>query len=665
MRLCFPLCAPYAKITRGDAKMHLRTGACAILVATLSACSSDPQTINIDDLEGGTSDPTPTKDGGRDAGTGADADTGTAITGVGPIVSVTAPAASTDPIAGPVLSGASVDVRCGAEQRPGAAPVDPTKVAISLFVGDAPEPKLTVPGTLMGANGYGASLPLDDVPSGRVRLRCAAKDSAAAPAEAVSEISTFYDAGPSITFTNLNPMSVIARGATEAVDLTIQFKVEPSLLAEADAAADVNEVKLDVSGKEFTFPVSADGSYAQAIDFNSFPPPVESVTVAVSATNKRTGAVTSTKQLIVKVDGEGPVITFTSPERPGGADPIVGGTVTMQMTITDALAGVVKGNVVASIEGKEYPVKVGANDTYSFTFQAGEFEDTQELNVQVSAYDEARNLSLGTFLMHVDTVPPWVSLNPGPVRECARVSMTCSAAFDPLGTWSPEDGQVVAQAAVHRALVWERGIDIAGNNVVWIAGVREGSTYLYEQSDATVPLLIDTNRDALCDAVNAPVAAPMGFSATRLTPAAIGGALPLGPIDVAPNPGVGWSALTGAPPEPKCKESEMTYVIRHTMPGAPSVVYASNTAGVCTGQGYEGSKAPGWTCIAAAARDSAGAQGNLGLSRPIRVCRKLKPEDCGGAAVGSILEPPAGLTCTDGCTVPTQAESPYNPVFVY
>jgi hypothetical protein len=109
----------------------------------------------------------------------------------------------------------------------------------------------------------------------------------------------------------------------------------------------------------------------------------------------------------------------------------------------------------------------------------------------------------------------------------------------------------------------------------------------------------------------------------------------------------------------------MSYVMSHSMPGRPPVVYASETPSLCTGVAVVLSVSGGWTCVVAAARDKAGAQGNLGLSVPIHVCLSLNPGDC-AKGVGEIdLNYPA-LNCTDGCTLPSESLSePYGRVFVY
>jgi hypothetical protein len=125
---------------------------------------------------------------------------------------------------------------------------------------------------------------------------------------------------------------------------------------------------------------------------------------------------------------------------------------------------------------------------------------------------------------------------------------------------------------------------------------------------------------------------------------------------------LGATPFTGTIPMVRCDLSEMTYVISHTASQSMAVLYAMNTADVCTGQSIDPGMKGGWTCIAASARDRAGTQGNLGISKPLRVCRAVSSTDC----VGANATPPASLTCTDGCTIPVDwTKEPTDRVYSY
>jgi hypothetical protein len=624
----------------------------AILVVVLVACSDQKGTVNVGDLEGGVVYPDQTfTDGGFSSDAGASK--------VGPLVTVTSPPPSGDPVVGPVLSGPSVDVKCTVVQRDKTGPVDPTKVAIWVYAAGVIDPVLKVPAVLQATDTFGASVALDLVPTGAVRFRCLAADTAAISQTGFGDVTTFYDAGPKITFTNLNADSIIKFGTDTANDLSVQFKVEPSRLSALDTEADIANVKLSVSGRETTFPLSADGSYEQSYDFNDLFAgiAVDSVTIVVSATNKRSKAqVTSKKQLLIRIDSEGPSVTFTSPARPNNAAPIVGGTVIMVMTITDALSGVADGSdkVYAKIDQRIYPLTKGTNNVYTFTFEAADFKNTANITAQIYAFDKAGNTrkEVPNFSMHLDTVPPWVSLDPLPVRECNKMTGECSKRFDPLGR-TPSDGQIVPKEALFRALVWERGIRVEGQNTIWIAGVRDETVTFYAQPNPNVPLIVDTNGDKECDSVNnASTLGDLAPFVQSLNAVAPSSGVPLESTtaeELMLDPRViGAVPFMNTMPTPRCNLSEMTYVISHTVSPSTPVVYAMNTAEVCTGQSIDPGMKGGWTCIAASARDGAGSQGNLGISKPLRVCRAVSSTDC----VGENALPPATLTCTDGCTIP-------------
>lgn len=629
----------------------------------LGGCGGDSKGVVM--LTGPNTPYTPGTPTATDAGVDASA---SASSTTGPLVTLMSLTPTRDPIAGPVLTGASVDVQCQVKPRSTAAPVDPSKVSVAVFSVSGGAAVATVPAMLQGTDTYGASVPLDKVPTGAVRFRCSGVDKGSMPLTGWQDVYSFYDAGPVIMFTNLNEMSVVARGNDPAIDMAVQFTVTPSRLSELDPGADVGDVQLSISERAVDLAPPMGNAYAKEIDFLSFfaGAPVESVTVAVSATNKRGGsAATAKKQIIVKVDGKGPNITVTAPPLSGGQPPIVGGTVGLTMTITDDLAGVAMGSDKLFAEilyqgiNKNYPLTSLGNNNYSFTFEASQFSETSNIVAKIHAVDKAGNDSVAPFAMRLDTVPPWVSLDPANVRVLSGTNPTtyCSASFDPLGS-SPQDGEVVDKNSRFRAMVWERGIELPGATEIWVAGVRNDSVTFYAQNNPDVPLIINQAGDktGTCDAINfLGASAPFVFS---LAPVTTGGGAPLSSMDELSRYAplfTGCSPLTGTAPGPKCDGSEMTYVIAHAMAGHPPVIYGATptSAGLgCTGTSFDIAGQSGWTCVAVAARDLTGATGNLGVSSPIRVCRKIKDTDCEGMIAGGRLKPPVGMTCTDGCKMP-------------
>jgi hypothetical protein len=638
-------------------------GAAYALTCALAACSSGEP--------GATDFPMPdgsffVREAGQDArvegGIDGAADASDASMEQGPIVTIMSPAASTDPLAGPVLTGASYEVECEVQPRAGGQEIDPATVFVAAYAAGSATPvqpmQKAVPKV---GNVYSARVTLDKLPTGRVRFECGASEAGSNnPKRTVRAVETFYDGGPVITFVSLDEDSVVALGSTTEPDMSIDFKVEPALLALGDAAAEPRDVTLFINNVPQTLPAKVDGVYKLPLDFNTFfaNMPVASFTVAISAKNGRGASVS--KSLTIDVDGSGPTVNIVAPE---GQPPIVGGTVEVRFTVTDELSGVatasdrLTGSIKYNDEIISYPVQHDpVTNQYRFSFETSRFTETSNITASVSAYDNVGNETIATRSMRLDTVPPWIDLVPANVVEVTAEPRFCSASFPPLGN-SPRDGQVIGRLERFRALVWERGL--AGGREVFLAGVRDETVTFYSQSNRDQPLIVDEDKNGTCDAIKSSQAqgTKKPFE-TRFSPVAPGGTTPT-PGEAAS--GNGWSCI-GAPTAtmPLRCESEMPFIISHTAEGRAPVVYASDPrSGVgCTGVSFDIQGNPGWTCIAVAARDKTGAIGNLGVSKPIKICRWLKAGDCGlsefdpnGAPV--ILEPPADLTCTDGCTMPS------------
>jgi hypothetical protein len=649
-----------------------KCGASVVLLAALIGCDEEEPAA----IAGGPGVPVPgvgARDAAADGSADGGGDGGMPVSTVGPVVSLRGLLASSDPVTGPVLTGASVDVTCEVKARSSDTPVDPARVMVAIYAGTQSTAVATVPGTLQDTDTYKASVPLSAVPTGPVRFRCSALDKSSTPLMGFAELQTFYDAGPTIEFTNLNEMSVVARGKDSNVDLTVQFKVDPARLSDGDQGADVAKVELSISETVVPIDPPVGNAYSKGIDFYTFfnQVPVASVTVAVTATNKRGGAsATAKKQLIVKVDGEPPKVVITTPSV---ENPIVGGTVEMIMSVTDDLAGLAAGQdklyaQILNDNTRTYPLIAKGNGVYGFTFEALQYSSTSNIEAQINVIDKAGNATVKSFPMRLDTVPPWISLVPENVRVVSSAPVMCSGSFDPLGL-SPTDGEVILQDARFRAMVWERGIKIPGNKAIPVAGVQSDSVKLYAQRNASIPLLINQSGDktGLCDAINAeqvlqadapyvkafaPVVTGGNLKASSPT---TGGANDLSSDPPLPsgficNPTAGETA-----PLDKCTNSELSYVISESRLEdgvAPTAIYAATPTANglnCTGASFDIKGEGGWTCVAVEVRDRAG---NHGISKPIRVCRKIKSSDCEEKAAGEILQPPASLTCTDGCTIP-------------
>jgi len=366
-------------------------------------------------------------------------------------------------------------------------------------------------------------------------------------------------------------------------------------------------------------------------------------------------------------DKTAPTLTFKQPSAAAGKVPIVGGTVQVIVSIKDEEAGVDARSLFATIKKSKSdivrlePTSSKTMGEFVFTFEAADFEERADLNMTVEVKDRAGNETVAPLLMQLDTKSPWVSLTPPALRfySIVKGAVECSGPFDPVGA-SVEDGQVVEQEARFRAFVWDRAIARPGQEEFYHAGVNEGIVQLLVQDNAKSPLLTDSDdKDKICDAVD-----DSGAEAVRLDPVKSTGTAPFGAGTEGQDPADGTCVTyTKAPTTPikdLCDEtSDMSYVPTHDMPGGAAVVFAvaptASSAG-CTGTTWDSQTNAGWNCVVVRAWDKASpdGRGNLGFSKPIRVCRKLKETDCDGAQPGTILTPPASLTCTDGCTLPEE-----------
>jgi hypothetical protein len=313
----------------------------------------------------------------------------------------------------------------------------------------------------------------------------------------------------------------------------------------------------------------------------------------------------------------------------------------------------------------------GMAPEYSGKFQVGRYLGRSQLTINFIAEDLAGNETRIGKLVSLDSVPPWVSLDPPPVREVyastSPANPSCSFPFDPVGSESVNDESVLTPPgdgivqARYRAVVWERGTAIAGNTVVNVSGVKDESVQLFIQSDPSIPLIVDSDDDPqhLCDSVNSK---PSGLKApTVLDYEPI---LPVGTLDKV-TPGANFSsdpaitectlepcgagtckAQEAADPVPELctKESDLKLVIKHVITTADvPVIYglgpAEGNAPGCTGIAWESTITTGWTCVVAAATDKVG---NVGISKPLRVCYGT-PAQCPESTKPS---------CTDGCVMP-------------
>jgi hypothetical protein len=456
----------------------------------------------------------------------------------------------------------------------------------------------------------------------------------------------------------------------------VRFRVEPRPLSDEDPGAEIAEIKASVGGKEVSViePSSAeDNVYAFGLDFKDtefFTTIPKNLSIRVEASNSRAPQPrTTSANIAVGVDSEGPTIVVRAPARVNNLNPIVSGKVDVVLEVKDALAGVNPSSVQMVIKKDDggtmtYKAELAAKDTYTASFDTGSFPDKPGLSITLLATDNVGIASQSGLTVDVDSVPPWISLDPPTVREITEKAPVdeCSGAFDPLGD-AVNEGVVVGDAYRVRVLIWDRPLTAANQSLSRYAMIDNTTPRLYIQHNTAVPLLIDSDGDGECDKVNASMEDSTKVPTTKpLTPVkTTGAAIPSGSweqttpttftfrqnMQADPNVEGMCNSIpaTYGNPQPVSPDTTLTRVIKHTIPGNYDVVYADSPTSSGTGStGDDYNPPPGWACLVASAKDNAG---NVGFSEPIRVCAQRMNYVCDQI-------PPTSLTCTDGCSIPAK-----------
>jgi hypothetical protein len=195
-------------------------------------------------------------------------------------------------------------------------------------------------------------------------------------------------------------------------------------------------------------------------------------------------------------------------------------------------------------------------------------------------------------------------------------------------------------------------VELKGQQITNVGTIKPDSAALYVQGQTSTPLIVDSDGDGVCDRIATnPVPTQPQLAPVRvlLSPIQFLGAFPAGQSasnDAAPAlmSYCGPSPSYG-PVQPICPGTTMTYALRHTASSAGPAIYtvspAQNTGPACAGRGWQTSVDSGWACVVGTATD---AMGNVGISKPLRVCYSLD-----GAAASCAGAPPS---CTDGCRMP-------------
>jgi hypothetical protein len=277
--------------------------------------------------------------------------------------------------------------------------------------------------------------------------------------------------------------------------------------------------------------------------------------------------------------------------------------------------------------------------------------------------DAVGNETTVAHTLKLDNLPPVISLNPPLIREWRKngATLECSALFDPVGYDVPNDGDPVVGTGYFRVLVEDMTNQPVTNEAVvtYIAGINNDKVEIYMQRDVSIPILIDTDGDHICDEINhEALAMDLRPTKLKLAPVAPAGSpwykiydpMETGPVDNATCFAHTNMSPVAQPAYPNavCLNSPMIRVVPGRVAGRPASVYAirpmSGVNGECTGEYWELFRIadPGWICLAARSEDN---KGNIGVSEPLRLCYG---EDSNTVPDCSATPMPS---CTDGCTI--------------
>lgn len=590
-------------------------------------------------------------DGG--AGSGGSGGAGQASNGE-PMVSMLTP---TDARSPDEVYDEELLVRCRFEPAEGSE-LDTSTVFFEL-VNDDEEVLQSLPGARGDEpNVYEVTFPVQNLDSGPVHARCGVSDSSAESKLGATRATTFIDHGPVVAI--ITPADGAAESALGAV--AFEYRIAPDELIDDDAAAAIGPVRLAVLGEQFELIESSDdpGVYRTTIDFadpevfEEIPSGV--VQVAVAATNQR--EITHTERYTFLLDGTGPTISLETPKDTS----IVGGTVTLELEVEDAVSSVDWDTLEVQLNDEVFPYDANGpwdldEETVRFTFETGQITGSVvQINLNVRVDDVAGNESAGaSALFYRDEQPPIVSLDPPNFRimEADSSPAICSLSFDPLGS-SPANGERVWDLARYRALVWDQTNGASGQEVFYLAGTDTSSVDLFVRRAGT-PLVIDTTGDGQCDDVDHQGTRFQELTALKATGNVVfreesdGHIAPIVSEETC-------DFVSRSEPKHLCENqaSDLTVVIDQPNYDDERAIYvvSPDNGFECTGRSWELRSAglsgyQGWVCLAVRALDRVA---NRGVSEPIAVCLENDQVDGLPSCHEDLSEP--APDCTDGCSDP-------------
>ena len=443
---------------------------------------------------------------GANPGTGGSGGTG-AVPGPdcasvdGPTVTIMTPTPTLDASSADVLVTRLVSISCQIDA--GTSPVSEESVVVTVT--DALGLSLTPSLTNLGGGLYEGVLDTDTLAAGAVTIICYAEDTEETALCNQDSFDTLLDHGPAVEITQPNTNPSIQSGS-----MTINFTAVGESISEDDAFFDIDTMELVVAGAPIVPVCDPETNECTAIaDFNDrtlYPTVLDGENqFTLTVTNQR-GAVNEIIYDFI-VDSTPPSISYVMPI----AGEVVGGSTPIEVIVTDD-SGIRLGGVSFVIRNSEQGSvmeRVPGTSTYTGTFDANQYPTTvTEVTIDVTAFDEPGNLGERSISVKLDGVPPIVDLDPPYVRQGkdGDDGVECSAAFDPVGSGSADDGEIVGSLHLFRARAEDRTntplIADETSVVVTQSGVDPAGVQLYFLDDINGALVVDTNADGICDEIN-------------------------------------------------------------------------------------------------------------------------------------------------------------------
>jgi len=277
--------------------------------------------------------------------------------------------------------------------------------------------------------------------------------------------------------------------------------------------------------------------------------------------------------------------------------------------------------------------------------------------VIVRATDQTSESAQLGFQVVLDNAPPIASLDPANVRQLKEESgvTVCSRDFDPLGPDAANDGESVPQLIELRARVLDLSNTGTVDSTLFVPTAGVASVALYVLDDTTRPLVVDTDGDGVCDALNptlVPTVVPMfANEAARVDLVAIpptGAAYYTADTFGGSNAAVCAAGDDTEAPEPVCLgEPGMTTILKTPFTGLAQIfaIPPADEAN-CAGFAFDAvasNISDGWACVATVATDQLG---NRSVSPPLRICIDSDGDGAECAGWGTIAAPAARPSCT-------------------